>query len=131
MAVPTHKLWSIPLQSQFTNLNLHTLLLNGPTGQEYLNYLYNVPSSVAVLDHIVLYQTDPATPSLEEAIHSVYDLPIIERTIRYLHAVAGFPTKSTWIKSIRNGNYLTSPLITVTNVHKHFPESEETHKGHM
>ena len=36
-----------------------------------------------------------------------------------------------WIKIIRNGNYLTWPLITVKKLNRHFPESEETHKGHM
>ena len=74
----------------------------------------------------MLCHTDPATLSPEEDIHNVYEIPSIERTIRYLHAAAGFPTKFTWIKSTRNGNYLTWPLITVKNVHKHFPESEET-----
>eukprot|EP00804_Cyclotella_cryptica_P018153 CCRYP_005920-RA/>CCRYP_005920-RA protein AED:0.42 eAED:0.42 QI:0/0/0/1/1/1/2/0/162 len=28
-------------------------------------------------------------------------------------------------------NYSTWPLITVKNVHKHFPQSEETQQGHM
>ena len=65
--------------------------------------------------------TDPPTSSPDEAIHNVYELLSIERTICYLHAEAGFPTKSTWIKIIRNSNYLTWPLITVTNVHNHFP----------
>ena len=75
--------------------------------------------------------TNPAASSPEEAINNIYDFNSIECTIRYLHAAAGFPIKYTWIKSILNGKYLTWPLITVTNVHKHFPESEETQKGHM
>ena len=79
----------------------------------------------------MLCHTDPATPLPEEAIHNVYEIPSIEHTIRYVHAASGFPTKSTWIKSIHNRNYLTWPLITVTNVHNHFPESEDTQKGHM
>ena len=83
------------------------------------------------MDHIALCHTDPATLSPEEAIHNVYELPNIERTIRYLHAASGFPTKSNLIKSIRIGGYLTCPLITETNVHKHFLESEETQKSHM
>ena len=86
---------------------------------------------MAVLEHIALCHTNLATVSPKEEIHNVYELPSIERTIRYFHAAAGFPIKYTWIKSIRNGNYLTWPLTTVTNVHKHFPESEETQKGHM
>jgi len=45
--------------------------------------------------------------------------------------VAGFPTKTSWLKAIHNGNYLSWPLINVKNVAKYFPESEETQKGHM
>ena len=32
--------------------------------------------------------------------HSVYDLPNLEALVRYMHAVAGFPLKSTWLKAI-------------------------------
>ena len=84
-----------------------------------------------MLEHIDLFNNDPARPSAAEAIHNVYELPSIERTIRYLHAAAGFPTKATWIKSIRNGNYLTWPLITVKIFNKYFLESEENQKGRM
>ena len=35
------------------------------------------------------------------------------------------------MKAIRNGNYLSWPLINVQNVSKHFPESEEAQKWHM
>ena len=61
----------------------------------------------------------------------MYELPSIEQAVRYLHAAAGYPVKSTWLKAIRNGNYATWPLINVKNVAKHFPESEETQYGHM
>ena len=66
-----------------------------------------------------------------DTIFNVYKLPSIEQSIRYLHAAAGFPTKSTWLKAIRCGNFSTWPLINVKNVNKHFPESEETQNGHM
>ena len=46
-------------------------------------------------------------------------------------SAAGFSPKETWLKHIRNGHYLTWPHITVKNVNKYFPESEETQKGHM
>ena len=55
----------------------------------------------------------------------------MECVVRYLHADAGFPTKATWLNSIHNMNYLTWTLITVKNVNRHFPESEENQKGHM
>jgi len=31
----------------------------------------------------------------------------------------------------RNGNLITFPGLTIKNINKHFPESEETQKGHM
>ena len=39
--------------------------------------------------------------------------------------------KSTWLKAICNGSLLTWPLITVKNVNKFFPESDETKQEHM
>jgi len=39
--------------------------------------------------------------------------------------VAGFPTKTSWLKAIRKGNYLSWPLINVKNITKYFSESEE------
>ena len=87
--------------------------------------------TAVVLEHIELYNNDPAKHPAVEAIHNVYEIHSIEQTIQYLHATAGLPTKSKRIKSIRYGNYLAWPLITVKNVHKHFQESEETQKCHM
>ena len=67
----------------------------------------------------------------QEYLHNVYELPSVEPTIWYLHDTAGFPTKTSWLKAICKGNYLSWPLINVKNVAKYFPESEETQKGHM
>ena len=128
---PRTKLWRIPLRAQVTDLNIHTLILHGPTGYESLNLLYNVPPSAYVMDYIELFNNDPACPEAGEAINNVYELPTLEHAVRYLHAAAGFSTKAMCIKIIRNGNYLTWPLITVHNVNNHFLESEETQKGHM
>ena len=68
---------------------------------------------------------------LSEAAHNMFDLPSIEQTIRYLHTSVGFPTKSTWLKAIKKGNFIGWPLATAENVAKYFPQSEETTKGHM
>ena len=67
----------------------------------------------------------------EEAIANVYELPSSEKIVRYLHACAGFPTKPTWLKAIKGGNYATWPHLSAEAVRKHFPESDETHQGHM
>ena len=54
-----------------------------------------------------------------------------KKNVRYLHACAGFPTKPTWLKAINGGNYATWPHLSAEAVRKHFPESDETHQGHM
>jgi hypothetical protein len=61
---------------------------------------------------------------------NVYDLPSVPSAIRYLHAAAGYPTKATWLKAIKAGNYASWPGVTVESVNAHFPESVETIKGH-
>ncbi len=67
--------------------------------------------------------------SKEEA-NNEYTLPSTKQSIRYLHAAAGFPVESECTKAIKAGNYVT-PELTAEAVHKHFPESDETQKGHM
>ena len=67
----------------------------------------------------------------EEKANNVYNLPSTKQSICYLHAAAGFPVESEWIKAIKAGNYITWPELTAEAVHKHFPESDETQKGHM
>jgi len=56
---------------------------------------------------------------------------LTKQSILYLHAAAGFPVESEWIKAIKAGNYVTWPELTAEAVHKHFSESDETQKGHM
>ena len=48
-----------------------------------------------------------------------------------MHAVCGYPVKSTWLKAIAAGNLIGWPLLTVQNVKKYYPETTETPKGHM
>jgi hypothetical protein len=42
----------------------------------------------------------------------------------------GFPTKPTWITAIKNKQFASWPGLTTKAVAKHFPELEETTKGH-
>ena len=89
---------------KLTDLKKHTLILDSPNGTESLNPLYVVPSCASMLKHIEIFKNDRPYPA--EAINNVYDLPSIKPAIRYLHGAAGFPTKVTWLKAIRNGSYL-------------------------
>ena len=63
--------------------------------------------------------------------NNVYDLPSMEALVRYMHAAAGFPVRSTWLKAIKNGNFNSRPGLTYNNAAKYFPQSMVTMKGHM
>eukprot|EP00804_Cyclotella_cryptica_P028788 CCRYP_018718-RA/>CCRYP_018718-RA protein AED:0.48 eAED:0.48 QI:0/0/0/1/0/0/2/0/152 len=81
-------------------------------------------------------QWRPRHPSkrAQGALHnasSVYDLPSTKQAIKWLHAVCGYPVKSTWIKAIKAGNFHGWPLLTATNVLKYYPETSKTPKGHL
>ena len=71
-----------------------------------------------------------ARQTLRQA-NSVYDLPSTEQAIKWMHAVCGYPVKTTWLKAIKAGNYIGWPLLTVKNVTKYYPETTETPKGHL
>eukprot|EP00804_Cyclotella_cryptica_P018370 CCRYP_015487-RA/>CCRYP_015487-RA protein AED:0.13 eAED:0.11 QI:0/0/0/1/0/0.5/2/0/1281 len=66
-----------------------------------------------------------------ERANNVFDLPSTQEVIRFLHASLGFPTKQTLLAAIRNKHLTTFPGLTVEAVNKHFPDSDETQKGHM
>ena len=61
----------------------------------------------------------------------MYDLPSMEALVRYMHAAAGFPVRSTWLNTIKNGNFNSWPGLTYNNAAKYCPQSIETMKGHM
>jgi hypothetical protein len=65
-----------------------------------------------------------------DTIYNVYKLKTQPKIVRYHHTAAGFPTKPTWLKAIKNKQFASLPGYTADAVIKHFPESEETHKGH-
>ena len=50
--------------------------------------------------------------------------------MRYYHAAAGFPTKPTWLAAIKNKHHASWTGLSYAAVSKHYPESEETWKGH-
>eukprot|EP00804_Cyclotella_cryptica_P005838 CCRYP_000122-RA/>CCRYP_000122-RA protein AED:0.34 eAED:0.38 QI:0/0/0/1/0/0/3/0/508 len=66
-----------------------------------------------------------------ELASNVYDLPSSQEVLRFLHAALGFPTKQTLLAAIRNNQLTTFPGLTMEAVNKHFPDSDETQKGHM
>jgi hypothetical protein len=83
----------------------------------------------------MVFTTKPPTKFLPEqglptkAIHNVYKLKMQPKLIQYLHTAAGFPTKPTWIKAIKNKQFASWTGLTTKAAAKHYPESEETLKG--
>jgi len=75
--------------------------------------------------------TTEAQAAPHETINVIFDLPSAHDTFLWYHASAGFPTKATFINTIRNGNYSTWPKLTVTLINRYFPDSDETIKGHL
>ena len=73
----------------------------------------------------------PKTGAILREANNVYNLPSIEQAIKWIHAIFGFPAKSTWIKAIKAENYIGWPLLNIKNVTKYYPETVETPKGHL
>jgi hypothetical protein len=48
-----------------------------------------------------------------------------------MHAVCGYPVKSTRLKAVKSGNFVGWPLLTEKNVQKHCPMAHGTAKRHM
>eukprot|EP00804_Cyclotella_cryptica_P020584 CCRYP_003431-RA/>CCRYP_003431-RA protein AED:0.33 eAED:0.38 QI:0/0/0/1/1/1/3/0/626 len=103
----------------------------------------NPSSSVPATPRTVPHPTHPTQRTVATAApskkarqtlrhaNSVYDLPSTEQAIRWMHAVCGYPVKSTWLKAAQAGNFIGWPLLTSRNVQKYFPETVETPKGHL
>jgi hypothetical protein len=68
---------------------------------------------------------------IAETATSVYDLPSTKEVVRFLHAALGYPVKATLLTAAQHGNLVTFPGMTPQNISRHFPESDETQKGHM
>ena len=109
--VPKERLWRFPITDVATrhgNQNTTTPILK-QSPQEALKSL---------------------PPSTKDKVNNVYELKTKPELIRYYHATAGFPTKSSWLAAIRNVHYSSWTGLDGTCAAKHFPEPEETWRGH-
>jgi hypothetical protein len=66
-----------------------------------------------------------------ETVNAIFDLPNNRQTMLCYHALAGFPTKETFLDAVRAGNYAMWPGLTTALLDKHFPDSDKMQKGHM
>jgi hypothetical protein len=72
----------------------------------------------------------PNRPPPSKAVYNVYELKTQPELVQYHHASAGFPTKPKSLAAIKNKHFTSWPGLTLDAARKHFPDSEETHKGH-
>ena len=66
-----------------------------------------------------------------DAANVIFDLPNSRQSLMYFHAATGFPSKETFTDAVIAGKYATWPGLITTLISKHFPDSDETQKGHM
>jgi hypothetical protein len=74
---------------------------------------------------------DTNSTKQNESINSVYEISKVYNTIQYLHAAAGSPVPSPFVKAIKAGNFTTWPTLTPEHVNKYLKKSEATVKGHL
>ena len=81
-------------------------------------------------------QWQPRRPSKQafkalQQANSIYNLPSTKQAIKWMHAVCGYPVKSTWLKAMNAGNYVGWPMLAERNVQKYYPKATKTAKGHL
>jgi hypothetical protein len=104
---PMTGMWRIPLVDLVRNNNTDIVIVNCPPS-EFL----------------------PACPPPTKAIHNVYELKTQPELVQYYHAAAGFPTKPTWLKAIKNMQFASWLGLPADAVKRHYLDSKETPKGH-
>ena len=60
-----------------------------------------------------------------------YTIPGVPQMIKFLHAAAGYPVISTWLKAIRKEHFMSWPGLNAETVRRHLLPSPHTTKGHM
>ena len=101
----------------------------------YLNrqtFLYYIPITnelPRVADRNVAPRVNPLETELAA---NAYEIRVAPPLIAYLHAAAGYPPKSSFIRAINAGFYATWPGLTAARVRKHLPgKVDETAMGHL
>jgi hypothetical protein len=74
---------------------------------------------------------DANSTKKDESINSVYEISKVYNAIQYLHAAAGSPVPSTFVRAIKAGNFTTWPILNPEHVKNYFEKSEATVKGHL
>jgi hypothetical protein len=71
------------------------------------------------------------TTNTKQQCNNAYRTQSIPELIEFLHATAFSPTKTTWLKAIKQGFFQSWPGLTYSAANKYFPASIDMQKGHM
>ena len=97
-----------------TSVMPHTLLPKDPGTNLTPRHKENLPPSPRIHPHL-----------------RTHDLPTTQALVAFLHATAGYPVKSTWLRAIKNNFYKSWPGLTYTLIAKYCPTADATIQGHM
>ena len=77
-------------------------------------------------------QTAPqANPEYSRTANVITKLHPVSDLIKFLHAAAFSPAKSTWIAAVEKGFFSTWPGLTKTAINRFLPPSIHTAMGHL
>ena len=64
---------------------------------------------LALVDQLLLSKLPPVlreqVSEAKKIVHTVYEIPSLNKGMRWIHAVCGYPAKPTWIKTICAGTF--------------------------
>ena len=91
-------------------------------------YNINLPSQITTINNTNTYHTSISKPSLNVIIRIA---TTAKDLVLYLHAACFSPPKSTFLKAVKNNNFIGWPGLTPDLVNKHLSNTIATTKGHI
>lgn len=92
-----------------------------------------MPNKLALVDQLLLSKLPPVSreqvSEAKEIAHNLHEILSLSQGI--MHAVCGYPAKSTWVKAIWTGNFAGWPLLTAKKIYTHYPITNKTPMGHL
>jgi hypothetical protein len=133
--LPFHTLSTSAKQAETFTEFLHSLMSVGKTADNSMISIFTKKGVTHFLSTATRTMATKApiknpgmsTPASKQRIR----FAINRTTVKWMHAVCGYPVKSTWTKAIKAGNFVGWPILTERNVNRYYPDTDETSKGHM
>ena len=100
-------------------------------GQQVMSAIKCPKSGLWLLPLTNTHENNKTKKAHEEIAGNVYQTSTQAEWIQYLHQACFSPVKTTWIRAIKKGHFLSWPGLTVEAVNKHLTPSTATTKGHI